>query len=75
MRGSVCRCEIMHGHLDDIGHVRNGEELPDRGQGHVFQRRDDQVGPGGNKLRGGMMADAEVVATPFYDPDNKRQDL
>ncbi len=24
---------------------------------------------------GGVMADAEIVATPFYDPDNKRQGL
>ncbi len=27
------------------------------------------------RVEGGVMADAEVVATPFYDPDNKRQEL
>ena len=27
------------------------------------------------RVDGGQMADAEVVATPFYDPDNKRQEL
>jgi sarcosine oxidase, subunit alpha len=27
------------------------------------------------RVDGGIMADAEVVATPFYDPDNKRQEL
>ncbi|MEQ1576751.1 MAG: 2Fe-2S iron-sulfur cluster-binding protein [Hyphomicrobium sp.] len=27
------------------------------------------------RVDGGLMADAEVVATPFYDPDNKRQEL
>ena len=27
------------------------------------------------RVDGGLMADAEVVATPFYDPENKRQEL
>lgn len=27
------------------------------------------------RVDGGLMADAQVVATPFYDPENKRQEL
>jgi sarcosine oxidase, subunit alpha len=27
------------------------------------------------RIDGGRMVDAEVVPTPFYDPDNKRQEM
>ena len=27
------------------------------------------------RIDGGRMAEAEVVPTPFYDPDNKRQEM
>jgi sarcosine oxidase subunit alpha len=27
------------------------------------------------RIDGGTMVGAEVIATPFYDPDNKRQEM
>ena len=27
------------------------------------------------RIDGGRMVEAEVVPTPFYDPDNKRQEM
>jgi sarcosine oxidase, subunit alpha len=72
-------CHLIIKDGDIVGRVTSVTKSPTLGKVIGLAFVPPAMAETGTRLQirtdGGIMADAEVVATPFYDPDNKRQDL
>ena len=72
-------CHLVNRGPDIAGRVTSAVRSPSLGKviGLAYVP-DDLAAPGSAfeiRVDGGVMVGARVVPTPFYDPENKRQDL